>query len=101
MQFFTQTIDCNPKPMLLQFVLRRVDAKQDNARNCAALAEYQIAEVLVFRQKQPAFRVSTRYQLSVNNRGCNLGGVNNVVAYGTQMQHQSRIDAFIGQPAHG
>jgi hypothetical protein len=101
LQFFTPTIDGGLKPAFLEFMSRRVDAKQDNARNCTALAKYEIAEVLVLRQQESTFGAGTRHKLGVINRGRNFGGVNNVVAYFAQTQHQSHIDAFVGQPAHG
>jgi hypothetical protein len=79
---------------------RRIDAKQNNARNGTALAKHQIAEILVFRQQQPIFRASSPYSFGIGYRRGDLRSVDDVMSRRAQMRYQSGIDTFIGEPAH-
>ena len=59
---------------------RRVDPQQHEARNATAPPEHQIAEILVFGQKQPIIRPGTRQHGRVAFRRREFGHIDDVVA---------------------
>jgi hypothetical protein len=66
-----------------------------------AAAEYRTAEVLVFREQKPLFRLRTRRHFCVAIPRRDLRHIDRVVSRRTQVRYQSDVDTFIDKPARG
>lgn len=78
-----------------------IETQQKHAWNPSAPAKHQIAEIFVFRQKQPLLMLRACHDLGVGRRGCYFCHVDDIMPTTAQPPHQGGIHALVDEPAHG
>ena len=96
----TKVVQRLREPRPFQSPAKRIDPQHKNARHGPILTEYQLSEVLVFRQQDPIILDDRFQDIAVGKAALLICHVTHVMTSAAKLCYQQSVDAFVGEKPH-